>query len=183
MPKEEQDVLSFKDLIADMANVKDVIITSEEIERDKIKSKELAKLKIFLDLEESGELQEERIIKDLLRTIQFLRKQNNFQSGEEISIQLSTAVPFVKSALEHNAGVIGSKITAKSVEILDDPLSEEDGWVFHEFHLCLAENCYAMVRDSNAKKILSGKPVVCNFCESNITADTLGVIQIKFQKL
>ncbi len=83
-------MLSFKDLIADMANVKDVIITSEEIERDTVKSKDLAKLKIFLDIEESGELQEERIIKDLLRTIQFLRKQNNFQSGEEISIQLST---------------------------------------------------------------------------------------------
>jgi isoleucyl-tRNA synthetase len=182
-PKDPKMSLTFKDLIREMSNVKEVEIVDQKFKANDLKATEINDIKLYLDLVDSKELQQERVLRDLLRTIQFLRKQNGLQTGEKIALTLASKHEFLHQALEDQKAQITGKVTADQMEIVKKQINAEDGWIFHDFYVCLNENCFAMIREKAATKILAGTPGQCGYCEAKLTAESLGLIQIKFKKL
>jgi isoleucyl-tRNA synthetase len=185
IPKEKMaDKLFFEDLIEQMSNVKELIITAKIPKLKESKQVEIQECTLILNLEDTKDLQEERILKDLLRTLQFLRKENSFKTGESITLSLATENPFIKGALENNREMITNKVTATNLEIALGKLKQKDGFIYHEFHLCLNGTCFASVREKAAQKIKEGKaePETCAYCDSTITKEKLGLIQLQFKR-
>jgi len=182
LPKEKMPKLQFEDLIKEACNVFELIIVNNKPTGNVIHT-ELAECELFLDLEESKQIQQMRIIKDLIRTIQFLRKQNNFSTGEKIILTLSTTNDFAKSALEDFKDLIISKVTASPLNIVSENITPSEEEVFHEFHICLNENCYSYIKSKQAENVLSGKSYICNYCEKSVTRELMGKIQIKFKRI
>jgi isoleucyl-tRNA synthetase len=182
MLKEKAPKLEFLDLIQDMSNVKEVLIIKKELSGENIKSTESTSAHLYLDLEDSKELQQERIIRDLFRTLQSLRKQNKLQTGEEIELYLSSSNDFLLETLETMKDGIIAKVTAAPLVISEKNLEEESEFAFHEFHVCTQKGCYAMIRDKNYQKVIKGKGGNCGYCEDEYTEDCIGTIQIKFKK-
>ncbi|MHA1728829.1 MAG: isoleucine--tRNA ligase [Promethearchaeota archaeon] len=181
LPKENMPELIFHDLIQQKSNVKEVTVIKKDPKLDNVREAEISGCKIFLDLEDTEALQQERIIRDLLRTIQTLRKRNKFKTGEEIFLRLATTIKFVKKALNNHRDSIISKVTAGNFEILDEELEEMADTVNHNFYLCLNGSCFASVREKQAKKVQNGEPHFCSYCGKKITPDSLGKIQIYFK--
>lgn len=181
IPKENLPELTFKDLILQMANVKDIQITDKE-PSGKIIATEITECKLILDIEDTKELQQERIVKDLLRTIQNLRKEHKFVTGEKIILSLATEHEFVKSALDTFSEQITSKVTASPLKIVKGLIDKDPNAFYHEFFLCLNGTCFASVRENAAQNIMSGKEHECGYCDAKITPNTLGKIQIQFKK-
>jgi isoleucyl-tRNA synthetase len=182
LPKEKKELL-FMDLIKDMCNVKEIFIVEEKPAKGKIIETELPLYQIYLDIKDSKKLQQERILRDLLRTIQFLRKQNKLQTGEEINLQLASEHPFLLGTLKDTKAKIVDKVTAYPIEIVDKQIEKEDGWIFHDFHVCTNGKCFAMIREKAVLKIFEGIEGKCSYCSKKITEDTVGTIQIKFKRI
>ena len=120
----------------------------------------------------------------MLRTLQFLRKENSFKTGESITLSLATDNQFIKDALENNREMISNKVTSTELDIQLGSVKPKDGYIYHDFHLCLNGTCFASVREKTAQKIKEGKPEpeTCAYCDSTITKQKLGLIQIQFKK-
>ena len=174
--------LVFKDLIHEMSNVKVLEIVSEAKTGDSIKTAKLKTAEIYLDFEDSKELQQERFVRDLLRTIQTLRKQQKMKTGEPITMTLSSSNAFLVEGLKAFSDVIKAKVTAEPLKIEDSIGEAAEGWVSQDFFLCVHDGCYAMAREKVAKKILGGKAAKCGYCTKDINADNLGTINITFRK-
>jgi isoleucyl-tRNA synthetase len=182
IPKESLPELTFKELILQMANVKDIQIVEKE-PKGKIISTEISECKLILDIEDTKELQQERIVKDLLRTIQSLRKEHKFITGEKISITLATEHEFIKSALDAFSDQITNKVTASPLTITKGTVQKDPNSIYHEFYICINKNCYASVKENAVQNILSGKDHECGYCDTKITPKTLGKIEIQFKKV
>jgi len=183
VPKKTMPELQFIDLIQDMANVKTVEITEKAPSGTNFVSVEHPKGILVLDLNDSKDLQQERILKDLMRTLQHLRKMNNLKTGEPIEVTVSTKSDFAYEALNQNEQDIRSKVSAQSFTIKYADGSEEEGWINHRFHFCLNDGCYASIREKQALKIHEGLDYLCEYCEKQVTPLKLGEIHIKFRKL
>ncbi len=175
--------LMFVDLIQEMSNVRKIEVVSEEISRENIVNTSYDGYLLQLDLEDSKELQQERVLADLLRGLQYLRKQSKLKMGDKISLQLSTNQPFLSTLLEERKDDIAMHVFAEPLEVLATPLEDEEGWTSDKFYACVNDNCYAMIRAKQAQSIQAGKAYSCRYCEKEVTVDTLGTIDIKFQKL
>ncbi|MCP4764038.1 MAG: isoleucine--tRNA ligase [archaeon] len=182
LPKEKMSELIFKELIQQMTNVKEVSIIKKTLKGDNIKETEVKECNLLLDLEDTSELQQERIIRDLMRNLQSLRKQAGLKTGEAISLQLSTNNDFVYKALETHKDALISKVTAEPLNIDSKVIKKESDSTYHDFHLCLNGTCYASIREKAAQKVLDGKESSCNYCNKKVDPKTLGIIQIQFKK-
>ncbi len=180
---EESKELEFMDLIKEMCNVKKVSIVEDKPDKGKIIETELPHYKIYLDIKDSKALQQERILADLLRTIQFLRKQNKLQTGEEINLQIASEHPFLLGTLKDTKAKIVEKVTANPIDITNQQIEKEDGWISHDFHVCTNGKCFAMIREKAVLKIFEGVEGKCSYCKKGITQDTVGTIQIKFKRI
>ncbi|MBN2156432.1 MAG: isoleucine--tRNA ligase [Candidatus Lokiarchaeota archaeon] len=183
VPKKNIPDLQLMELIQNMANVKTVRIAKETPEGKNYTSVDHVIGKLILDLNDTVELQRERILRDLLRTLQHLRKINDLKTGEPIQVILATKSDFAFDTLQQNEPEIRSKISAESFTIEREIHSEENGWIHHQFYFCLNKGCYASIRKKHIDKIREGKDYSCDYCEKLVTEENLGEIDIRFKKL
>ena len=190
LPKKENDEekdefsLLFQDLVIQMSNCLEVkIIEKTPKKSDEIKETEIKQCHLYLDLEDTLDLQEERIISDLLRTIQNMRKENHLKTGEPIGLQLASENDFVLNAIKHNKDKIISKVTAEKFSLVNKSIDKDNVPSIKEFNLCLNGTCYSSVRDKHVKKIKDGKKHNCSYCNKDITIESLGAIFIQFKKI
>jgi len=186
MLPEEMDLV-YNDLIKNSCNVKYFEYIDEPIEEGEhiITGKTEEKdIKIYLDIEDTEEIQYERIIRDLMRTMQYMRKVQKFQISDRVELRFGTEIPFLYKALNEFEEDLKDKMNAESVEVSDEPLEDEEGWVFYNFHVCLTEGCWAWVRGKKAKQIKGGNDrKKCGYCGESLKVDKLGIITVKFKKL
>ncbi|MCF2140934.1 MAG: isoleucine--tRNA ligase [Candidatus Lokiarchaeota archaeon] len=182
VPKNDNPKPSFPQLIQEMSNVKQIKIRKTHPKNPDYLSTEWGEYAIYLDLEESEEIQQERILRDLLRTIQFLRKNAKLQTGESIELHLSTKHPFLLKTIKDNAEAIKIKVTANPMDFSPVSNPNLDNWTRHGFNVCLNENCYSVVRDKNVQAIHKGESYKCSYCGKLVTLEKLGEIQIEFKK-
>jgi isoleucyl-tRNA synthetase len=183
VPKENLGELKLLDLIRDMSNVKEIEVAKKTPEGPSIITGDSPICTLSLDLTDTEELQQERIIKDLLRMIQMLRKQNKFQTGEKIELQLNTANTFAFKTLQIFENTIRNRVSAENFTMNKGLTTENEGWVVQNFYLCLNDSCYASIKENAAEKIKSGTAGKCSYCEKEVLSQNLGDIQIRFRKI
>jgi len=183
VPKEKLPELQLIDLIQSMSNVQTVEIKKTAPKGENFKSIDHPLCDLVLDLNDSEELQRERILRDLLRTLQNLRKMNELKTGDPIHVYLTTESQFALDTLKLNKQEIESKISADPFTIKKKHEAEEDGWVYHRFYFCLNDACYASIREKQAVKVIEGKEYSCGYCENQVIPSNLGEIHIKFKKV
>ncbi|MHA1775635.1 MAG: isoleucine--tRNA ligase [Promethearchaeota archaeon] len=185
VPKGESPKPSFPDLIREMSNVKELKIRKTKPKNPDFLSTEWNEYAIFLDMQESEEIHQERILRDLLRTIQFLRKSAKLQTGEIVELHLSSEKKFLQQTIANHAEAIRIKVSADP--LVFSPVEEQDkkadGWTSHNMHFCMHENCFAVVREKNALAIKKGESYTCGYCKKPVTVANMGIIQISFKKI
>lgn len=181
LPKEGKEKPAFDDLIKEMSNVKELNVVSQDPKNSEYPSTDVGDYKIYLDLSDSKELQQERISRDLLRTIQFLRKTADLQTGETITLHLSSDKPFLQNTLVEMEEIIKTKVTADPL-ILSGASDTNRDWISHDFFVCMHDSCYSMVREKQVSKIMEGEDYTCSYCSKIIKAKDLGKITIAFTK-
>ncbi|MHA1672654.1 MAG: isoleucine--tRNA ligase [Promethearchaeota archaeon] len=180
--KDTENKIPFQDLIREMSNVKELTIIGDEKVDSSYKSKDIGNYVVYLDLEDSKELQQERILRDLLRTIQFLRKANKLQTGESITLTLSTDHSFLYETLDELKDAVIAKVTADPLNLVNTVSDTPAEGISHDFHVCLNGKCFAVIRDKMVNSILEGKDGKCNYCNNPISKENMGLIQIHFVK-
>ena len=177
------DPLVFQNLIQEMSNVKELTVVSDKPTDSNLKSAEVGDFTVFLDLTDSEDLQQERILSDLLRQIQALRKQAKLQIGDPIALTLATSHPFLKKALQVHKPAIMKKVFAEKFTLSTKALEADEESTFLNFSVCTNGTCFAMVRENAVKKVQAGKAQICGYCNQELSEDLIGTIHIKFQKL
>ena len=101
-----------KDILADEINVKEVITDT--------KSKEIA-----LNIELTEELRKEGFIREFIRTIQSVRKENKFDVTDEINIiNIYTESELIKELSEANLKSVAKEVRAKEIIISSSQVEE-----------------------------------------------------------
>ena len=85
-PKEGMPKLTFPEIVKKVGNVKELQIKESVIPDDNLSKAESKYCNIYLDTSLNDDLLAERVINDLIRNIQFTRKKNKFNVGEEINL-------------------------------------------------------------------------------------------------
>ncbi len=183
IPKEKLPELQLIELIKSMANLQSVEMKKIEPKGENFKSVDHPLCTLVLDLNDSEELQRGRILSDLSRTMQNLRKMNEMKTGEPIEVHLTTESKFAFETLKHHEQEISSKVSAEPLIIKNKHEFEEEGWIYHRFYFCSNDGCYASIREKQAKKIKDNQDYTCDYCENKVIPSKLGEIHIKFKKL
>ena len=122
-------------IIKSMVNVKEVIISGKQISESGLKSKDLKDYKIYLDIAEDTELIRERILRELIRRIQFARKQNNYHVSEKIILQIITKSNLIVESVNSFKDQLLSKVNASSLKILSEAENKLEGYTANKFNI------------------------------------------------
>ncbi len=104
-------------LISDELNIREVrevpeLNTKESFE---ILEDKLSGISVAIDKELTEELKEAGLVRELIRTIQSLRKQAGMEMGEEIEVQFSSESDFVNKAFDNHKEAIKEAVTARKL--------------------------------------------------------------------
>jgi len=117
-----------------MSNVKEVnYITTEIKKTDNLKEKEIKKYIIFLDISEDDELLKERLIRELVRQIQYTRKKSRYHVSETIKLIIFSKDRIVRDAVESFKNQIISKVNAPVLDVVDEELKDKENYDAGEF--------------------------------------------------
>lgn len=122
-------------IIESMANVKKVVIGGVVNNLQGFKSKELKEYTLFLDVSEDKDLLKERIVRELIRQIQFSRKQNQYHVSEKIELHVSTKSSLVLEAVEAFRELISKKVNAVNITAFEIGEADLQGYVGSQFSL------------------------------------------------
>ncbi|GAH84838.1 unnamed protein product, partial [marine sediment metagenome] len=124
-PKEGMPKLTFPELVKKVGNVKELEIKESIIPNDNLAMATSKNCNIYLDTSLDDDLLSERVINDLIRNIQFSRKKNKFNVGEEISLTIGTNTEYLKEFMDNNRELISEKVSAKNLDIKVGDLTKE----------------------------------------------------------
>ena len=183
-PSKQKSIEELSTLLIEKCNVKkfEFLSGKDTPKSGKIISTEIRKDTIYLDIEESLEIQQEKIIRDLLRTLQFMRKNAKLQTGEEITLELSTTNAFLQDAVESFKDEIISKVSANPLSVQNKEIDKGDGWENYVFTVCNSEGCHSMLRSAHVEKIEKGEKHTCNYCKKDLSSSDLATLSIRFKK-
>ena len=116
-----------KDLMQDELNVKKITVV-EEIIDDKgwITSENTEKeLKITLNTNLTDEMKQEGAIRELIRSIQNMRKKAGLKMGDKVAFTIATSDKFIATAIENNMDMLQNGINASQLEF-DEGKGDKD---------------------------------------------------------
>ncbi|WEU40495.1 MAG: isoleucine--tRNA ligase [Candidatus Odinarchaeum yellowstonii] len=122
-------------IIKSMTNVKLVEVSTETPKDESLKFKELKDCKIFLDLSEDEQLAEERVIRELIRRIQFSRKQNNYHISEKIDLIIVSQSDLIKKSIQDLQDQLASKVNASSLTLVNELGEDVEAYTRSEFDI------------------------------------------------
>ncbi|MHA1647430.1 MAG: isoleucine--tRNA ligase, partial [Promethearchaeota archaeon] len=166
--KFKESDLVFKELIREMSNVKELTFQEEKPTITKLKETQVPGLYLYLDLQDTKDLQQERILSDLLRQLQDLRKRAHLKVGDPIHLTLGTAHPFLLETLKERKNQIATKVHAKELVLTEKEVTSQENTIFLEFFVCVNNSCYAMIRDKQVQKVKDGQSTQCSYCKQDI---------------
>jgi len=182
-PKEDMPEILFPEIIKQMGNVKKLeIVKSIEFTNDLLKA-ESKYCNIYLDISIDEELIAERVESDLLRNIQFTRKQNKFQVGEQIKLDIGTRNKFLADYLGQNKNNIAQKVTAKEIEIINSIFEQKNDYIYGKIALCPNNKCFASLKSRFLGKIQKNKDLKCSYCNQVIKSEEIINITFQFKKV
>ncbi len=118
-----------------MVNVKHVEVSTEAPTGVNFKFKELKDCKLFLDLSEDEQLIEERVLRELIRRIQFTRKQNNYHVSEKIDLIIVSKSELITKSIQDFQEQLLSKVNASSLKVLSELENNIEHYTRSEFNI------------------------------------------------
>ncbi|KKM24981.1 hypothetical protein LCGC14_1599650, partial [marine sediment metagenome] len=138
---------------------------------------------IYLDISLNDDLLAERVVNDLIRTIQFSRKKDKFKVGEIIKLSITTNKEYLKKYIEQNKMVISDKVTASNFKLNHDQFSKEVEGTFKRLNLCPNKNCSASLKDNIILKLKNKAEIKCPYCSSVLKMDKINNIDFSFSRI
>ncbi|KKK42343.1 MAG: Isoleucine--tRNA ligase [Candidatus Lokiarchaeum sp. GC14_75] len=182
-PKEEMPNLTFSEIVKKIGNVRELEIKeSVELAENLVKA-ESKHYNIYLDISLNDDLLAERVVSDLIRTIQFSRKKDKFKVGEIIKLSITTNKEYLKKYIEQNRMVISDKVTASNFKLNHDQFSKEVEGTFKRLNLCPNKNCSASLKDNIILKLKNKAEIKCPYCSSVLKMDKINNIDFSFSRI
>ncbi|MBN1216000.1 MAG: isoleucine--tRNA ligase [Candidatus Lokiarchaeota archaeon] len=177
VPEEEFQII-FKKTV----NVKELEITkSFKSNEDYVKTDSKYGI-IYLDKTVDEDILTERIISDLIRNIQFSRKINKFQAGENISLKIGANAPYLIKFIENSKDYISDKVSANEVIINNSNIKNDKIKIYEELKLCGNKDCSASLKDNILKKLDKESNIKCPHCNSELKINNIRTISFTYNK-
>lgn len=179
---EELPDIEFTETIKKMINVKELKVVDSFTEDGDFAQIESKYGDIYLDLSVDDSLLAERVTNDLIRNIQYTRKNNDFQVGEEISLKIGSNTPYLNEFVEMNRELIADKVSASKFDIIDESFQQKDAQIFKVLNICPNKECSASLKKNAMKRVENKPDVKCPYCGTALEEDQIKVISFTFQK-
>jgi isoleucyl-tRNA synthetase len=181
-PKEAMPKLTFPEIVKNVGNVKELQIKESVIPDDKLSKAESKYCNIYLDTSLDDELLSERVINDLIRNIQFTRKKNRFNVGEEINLTIGTSTVYLKEFIDNNREFISEKVSAKNINLKDGEIAKEGEESYGIINICPNRGCSASLKDNITSKLSKQKEILCPYCNNTLEDGKINSIAFSFIK-
>jgi hypothetical protein len=176
--------LTMLDEIKTQANVQDVQVVDAPPEGPTLISKELPHATIVLDIARTEDIGDSRVIADLSRSIQFMRKQKKYNAGEGVELIVVTSQVAFQQAVEKFKDKLSSTVTAQSLTVQDTEPEDADEYTSATIYFCPQEDCHAMIKGKQVETARkSKKKVTCFYCQNANSADALDTISFYFKRV
>ena len=180
--KEDMPEIEFPEIIKKVGNVKELEIVKSVKPSDHFIKAESKFCNVYLDTSIDDALLSERIVNDLIRNIQFIRKKHGYKVGEKIILKIGTETEYLKDFLDRNQRIIVEKINVENLEILSEDLSEEKNTIFGYLNTCPNRDCSAALKDNIITKLKKTPEIECPHCKSKINANIIKTIKFNFKR-
>ena len=181
-PKKGMPEIIFPEIIKKVGNVKELEIKESVQAHENLIKAEAKYCNIYLDKTVDDELLAERVVNDLIRNIQFIRKKNGFKVEEKISLKIGSKTDYLKDFIERNQDTIKDKINVENLEIISGDLTEEKGKIFGKLNICPNKNCSAALKDKILSKLKKKADLKCPHCNSILAENVINPITFSFKK-
>ncbi|MFX1356568.1 MAG: class I tRNA ligase family protein, partial [Promethearchaeota archaeon] len=181
--KEEMPEIKFPELIKQMGNVKELEVVKSIAKKEGLLKAESKYYNLYLDISLDDELLAERVVNDLIRNIQYSRKNNKYKVGEEILLFLGTDADYLKDYLGKFKESISEKVTAKTLEIGNELITKQDKYVYGVLNICSNKECSASLKDNILARFKKKQKVKCPYCDTALSEDKIKTISFSFKKV
>ena len=123
------------------------------------------------------------MINDLIRNIQFSRKKNRFNVGEEINLTIGTNAEYLKDFIDNNKELISEKVSAKNLELKVGEIAKEGEASHGSIYICPNEGCSASLKDNITSKFSKQKEILCPYCDNTLEESKIKTITFSFRKI
>ncbi|MFX0032340.1 MAG: class I tRNA ligase family protein, partial [Candidatus Hermodarchaeota archaeon] len=181
-PKEGMPEIEFPDIIKQIGNVKDLVVSKSVKDTKKLLKMETKYCNIYLDVSLDDGLLAERVVNDLIRNIQYSRKRNKYNVGENIELTIGAKTDYLKNYLDKNKDLISEKVTAENVRVINQNLKKEKEKVSGQLHICPNKECSASLKDNIISRFKKQSEVKCPYCETKIKEKDVKLIEFEFKR-
>ncbi|MFX1387911.1 MAG: isoleucine--tRNA ligase [Promethearchaeota archaeon] len=180
--KKDMPKIEFLEIIKKVGNVKELEIVKSVKPSDNLIKAETKFCNIYLDISLDENLLSERVINDLIRNIQFIRKKHGYKVGDKILLKIGTNSKYLKNFLDRNQNTITDKINVETLEIISGDLTKETDKIFGHLNVCPNRNCSAALKDNIVSKLKKEPETECPHCKFKINQKTIKTIKYNFKR-
>ncbi len=180
--KEDMPKIEFPEIIKKVGNVKELEIVKSVKPSDHLIKAESKFFNVYLDDSVDDQLLSERLVNDLIRNIQFIRKRHGYKVGEKIVLRIGTESEYLKDFLVENKNTITDKINVENLEIISGELKEDKEKIYGKLNICPNRDCSAALKDNLISRLEKKSELECPHCNSKIKKNTLKSIRFNFKR-
>jgi isoleucyl-tRNA synthetase len=176
--------MSIVDALKIQANVRDVKAVDKLPSGVNLVTKEIPNATITLDIALTSGIMASRITSDLTRGIQFTRKLNNYNAGEEVELIISTKSTWLQKVTKKLEKKLCAKVTAKTLTVQETAPANAKDYSHAVMYFCPKKACRAMIKSKQAEQAKkTGNAVKCFYCGKEFTPDRLKTIEFYFKRV
>ncbi|MFW9947890.1 MAG: class I tRNA ligase family protein, partial [Candidatus Odinarchaeota archaeon] len=181
-PKEDMPKIEFPDIIKQIGNVKELEVSKSVKEAKNLLKMETKYCNIYLDTSMDDDLLAERVVNDLIRNIQFSRKKNKYNVGEDISLIIGTDTNYLNDFIQKSKEFISEKVTASKVNVIEKKIEEEKDKVYGQLYICPNKQCSASLKQNIISKFKKQSEVKCPYCDTKLKESEIKTIKFNFKR-
>jgi valyl-tRNA synthetase len=174
--------IEFTETIKKMINVKEFEVVDSFSPDEHYAQIESKYGDIYLDLSVDDSILADRVTNDLVRNIQYTRKQNEFKVGEEISLQIGTDTEYLKDFVDMNKDLITDKVSATEFDLLGEPLGKDKAEIVEDLKICPNKECSASLKKNAVKRMKNKPDAKCPYCGEELDPEEVKEITFSFQR-
>jgi len=174
--------VEFTDTIKKMVNVRELEVVNSFTPDNNFAEMESRFGNIYLDLSVNDDILADRVVNDLIRNIQYSRKKNDFNVGEEIELKIGANTDYLKGYIEQNEEFISDKVSAGKLEIIKGDVEKDDKRAFEELKVCPNKDCSATLKKNIIQKLEKKGEAKCPYCQTELTQDKVNTITFNFER-
>ncbi|MFX0180698.1 MAG: isoleucine--tRNA ligase [Candidatus Hodarchaeota archaeon] len=181
-PKEDMPEIEFPEIIKQIGNVKELEVSKSVKEAKNLLKMDTRYCNIYLDTSMADDLLAERVVNDLIRNIQFSRKKNKYNVGEDISLVIGTYTNYLNDYIQKNKEFISEKVTAAKINVIEKDIKEEKDKVFGQLYICPNKQCSASLKQNIISKFKKQSEVKCPYCDNKLKQSEIKTIKFNFKR-